>query len=106
MNSRCRPYSPPIQLCTPYHTQAMTERFKTGQRDPQIPKDALPTTGKAMWYFAPILPVRTMKPPAMAYPIHTQSHDCHQARPGFMMLADEIIHVLMLKESAIQNATW
>ena len=71
-----------------------------------MPKDDLPTTGKAMWYFAPILPVRTMKPPAMAYPIHTQSHDCHQARPGSMMLADEIIHVLMLKESAIQNATY
>jgi hypothetical protein len=67
-----------------------------------MPKDDLPTTGKAMWYFAPILP---MKPPAMAYPIHTQSHDCHQARPGSMMLAEEIIQVLMLKESAIQNAT-
>lgn len=84
----------------------MTERFKTGHRDPQMPNDALPTTGKAMWYFAPILPVKTMKPPAIAYPIQTQIHDCHQARPGFIMLAEEIIQVLMLKESAIQNATW
>lgn len=83
----------------------MTERFKTGQSEPQIPKDALPTTGKEMWYLAPILPVMTMKAPAIEYPIQTQIHDCHQARPGFMMLADEIIHVLMLKESAIQKAT-
>jgi len=50
-------------------------------------------------------PVRTMKKPAMEYPIQTQSHDCHQARPGLMMLADEIIQVLMLNESAIQKAT-
>lgn len=44
--------------------------------------------------------------PAMEYPIQTQSQDCHHARPGLMILAEEIIHVLMLNESAIQNATY
>jgi hypothetical protein len=32
----------------------------------------------------------------------TQIHDCHHERPS-TMFADEIIHVLMLKESAVGN---
>lgn len=49
-------------------------------------------------------PVKTTKKPAMAYPIHTQSQDCHHDRPAETM--DElIIQVLMLKESAIQKPT-
>lgn len=41
---------------------------------------------------APMRPVMQMKQPAMEYPIHTQSHDCHQERP-FAIMEDEIIHV-------------
>ncbi len=41
--------------------QAMTDLFSTGHREPQIPNDALLTTGKLIWYVAPILPVRTTK---------------------------------------------
>jgi hypothetical protein len=49
-------------------------------------------------------PVAQIKQAAMEYPIHTQSHDCHHDRPATIM-EDEIIHVLMLKESAIQKPT-
>lgn len=41
---------------------------------------------------------------AIEYPIQTQIHDCHHERPSWT-LALEIIHVLMLNESAIQKAT-
>lgn len=42
--------------------------------------------------------------PEKRYPIQTQSHDCHHDKPS-MIMAEEIIHVLILKESAIQKAT-
>ena len=45
-----------------------------------------------------------MKQPVMEYPIQTHSQACHQARPEAIM-AEEIIQVLILKESATQNAT-
>jgi hypothetical protein len=42
-----------------------------------------------------------MKQAAMLYPIQTQSHDCHHDRPGLAaIIDDDIIQVLMLKESA------
>ena len=34
------------RTCTPYQTQAIAERFKTGHKDPQMPKEARQTTGK------------------------------------------------------------
>lgn len=42
-------YTPPIHDCTPYHIQAIAARLKTGQSEPQIPKDARATTGKLIW---------------------------------------------------------
>lgn len=72
---------PPIHDCTPYQIQAMAARLKTGHREPQMPKEDLLTTGKEIWYVAPIRPVIQMKVPEMVYPIQTQSHDCHQERP-------------------------
>lgn len=45
-----------------------------------------------------------MKQPAIAYPIQTQIHACHHERP-LTIIEDDIIHVLMLKESAIQKPT-
>ena len=53
---------------------------------------------------APMRPVMATNTPAMEYPIQTHSHDCHHERPATIM-EDEIIHVLMLKASEIQNAT-
>jgi len=78
---------------TPYQTQAMAARLKTGHRLPQMPKEALLTTGNPMWYVAPMRPVKHTKQAAMAYPIHTQSHDCHHERPP-TTIEDEIIQVL------------
>lgn len=49
-------------------------------------------------------PVAHTKHPAMAYPIHTQSHDCHHESPADTM-EELIIQVLMLKLSAIQKPT-
>lgn len=80
----------------------MPALLKTGHKLPQIPKLERATTGKPMWYVAPMRPVRQMKNPAMAYPIQTQSHACHHESPATTM-EDEIIHVLMLKQSAIQK---
>lgn len=84
--------------------QAIAALLKTGHREPQIPKEARLTTGKPMWYVAPMRPVRQTKHAAIVYPIQTQSHDCHQDRPATTMEL-EIIHVFMLKESAIQKPT-
>ncbi|KAL8783503.1 MAG: hypothetical protein Q9195_009373 [Heterodermia aff. obscurata] len=39
----------------------MAARLKTGHNEPQMPKDALLTTGKEIWYVAPIRPVMQMK---------------------------------------------
>jgi len=72
--------------------QAIAARLKTGHSEPQMPKEALLTTGKLMWYVAPIRPVMQMKVPEMVYPIHTQSQDCHQERP-FATCVEAIIHV-------------
>jgi hypothetical protein len=47
---------------------------------------------------APIRPVKQMKQAAMEYPIHTQSHDCHQERP-LAIMEDEIIQVFWHKIS-------
>jgi hypothetical protein len=71
---------------------AIAARLKTGQSDPQMPKEALATTGNEIWYVAPIRPVMQMKQAAIVYPIHTQSHDCHQDRPP-AIIEDEIIQV-------------
>jgi hypothetical protein len=49
-------------------------------------------------------PVEQIKHAAIAYPIQTQIHDCHQESPATIM-DEEIIHVLMLNESAIQKPT-
>jgi hypothetical protein len=43
---------------------------------------------------APIRPVKQMKQAAIEYPIHTQSHDCHQERP-LAIMEDEIIQVFL-----------
>ena len=89
-----RTHSPPIQAWTPYQIQAIAARLNTGQRAPQIPKLARLTTGKEMWYVAPILPVRQTKEAAMVYPSQTQIHDSHQERPtAGTIMEDEIIHV-------------
>jgi hypothetical protein len=40
---------PPIQACTPYQMHAMAARLKTGHSEPQMPKEALETTGKEIW---------------------------------------------------------
>lgn len=56
---------PPIHACTPYQMQAIAARLKTGHRAPQTPKDARLTTGKEMWYIAPIRPVKQTKQAAM-----------------------------------------
>lgn len=61
---------------------AMTPRLKTGQRDPQIPKEARLMTGNEIWYTAPIRPEATMKTPVIEYPAHTQSQHSHQERPA------------------------
>ena len=85
-------YIPPIHDCTPYHMQAIAALLKTGQSEPQMPKDDRMTTGKLIWYVAPIRPVMQMKVPEMKYPIQTQSHDCHQDSPP-MIMEEDIIHV-------------
>lgn len=36
----------------------------------------------------------------MEYPTQTQSHDCHQDRPEPVIMEEDIIHVLILNESA------
>ena len=98
----------------------MAALLKTGHNEPQIPKEARLTTGKLMWYVAPIRPVMQMKVADIVYPIQTQSHDCHQERP-LTIMDDEIIQVFwegsglcactgyvertILNESAIQKAT-
>lgn len=85
-------YVPPIQACTPYHMQAIAALLNTGHREPHTPKEALLTTGKLMWYVAPMRPVKQMKTAAIRYPNHTQSHDCHHDRPPTIM-EDDIIQV-------------
>lgn len=99
-----RTHVPPIQDCTPYQMHAMTARLMTGHKDPQTPNEALEETGKLRWYFAPILPVRQTKQPAIAYPSHVHIQDSYHERPPCTFEAD-IIQVLMLKQSAIQKAT-
>ena len=59
-------HCPPIHDCTPYQMQAIAARLKTGHSEPQMPKEALLTTGKLMWYVAPIRPVKQMKQAAIA----------------------------------------
>jgi len=54
---------PPIHDWTPYQIQAMAARLNTGHREPQMPNEALATTGKEIWYVAPIRPVMQMKVP-------------------------------------------
>ena len=49
-------------------------------------------------------PVAQMKAAAKVYPIHTQIHACHHDTPA-TTAEEAIIHVLILKESAIQNPT-
>lgn len=39
---------PPMYPCTPYQMTAMTTRFSTGQKEPQMPKLDRATTGKEM----------------------------------------------------------
>jgi hypothetical protein len=46
-------------------------------------------------------PVAQMNRLEMEYPIQTQNHDCHQDNPEPVIIEDEIIHVLMLNESAV-----
>lgn len=78
---------------SPYHIQAIAARLNTGHREPQMPNEALVITGKEMWYVAPMRAVMQTKQPAMVYPIHTQSHDCHQDNPLPTIMEDDIIHV-------------
>lgn len=79
-------------------------RLKTGQRQPQMPKEALFTTGNPTWYTAPMRPVKQTKKAAIEYPSQTHIHDCHHDRP-LTIMEELIIQVLMLNESAIQNPT-
>lgn len=95
---------PPIHACTPYQMQAIAARFNTGHNEPHMPNELLATTGKEIWYVAPILPVRQIKQAAIEYPTQTVIQLCHHDKP-FKMAAEEIIQVLMLNESAIQKAT-
>jgi hypothetical protein len=64
----------------------MAARLKTGHKLPQMPNDALPTTGKPMWYMAPIRPEATTKHAAKKYPIQTHIQACHQDSPPTIML--------------------
>ena len=59
---------PPIQAWTPYQMQAIAARLKTGHSEPQMPNEARPTTGKEMWYLAPMRPVKQTKQAAIEYP--------------------------------------
>jgi hypothetical protein len=43
----------------------MAARLRTGQREPQIPKELRAATGNEMWYLAPMRPVMQMKQAAM-----------------------------------------
>lgn len=83
---------PPIQACTPYQMQAIAALLNTGHREPHIPNEALLTTGKLIWYVAPMRPVKQINAAAIRYPNHTQSHDCHHERPPTIM-EDDIIQV-------------
>lgn len=74
----------------------MAARLRTGQKDPQTPKDALVPTGKDTWYTAPILAERQTKTAARKYPNQTQIHDCHHARPS-TIIAEEIIQVFCMR---------
>lgn len=74
----------------------MAARLKTGHKLPQIPNEALLMTGNPMWYVAPMRPVIQTKAPAIAYPSHTQIHDCHQERPATTMDEDIIQAVVMV----------
>ena len=78
----------------------MAARLNTGHKEPQIPKGERATTGKPIWYVAPIRPVRQTKQAEIVYPIQTQIQDCHHERPYSVIIELEIIHVLMLNESA------
>lgn len=49
---------PPMYDWTPNQITAITTLLRTGQNDPQIPKDARAVTGNEIWYTAPIRPVR------------------------------------------------
>jgi hypothetical protein len=52
------------------------------------------TTGKEMWYVAPILPVRQTKQAAMVYPSQTQIQLSHQERPtAGTIIEEDIIQV-------------
>lgn len=57
-----------------------------------------------MWYMAPNRAFMATKIPVMEYPIQTQIQACHHDKPATIM-DEEIIHVLMLNESAIQKPT-
>ena len=76
--------------------QAIAARLNTGHSEPQIPNDALLTTGKDIWYVAPMRPVKQMKQAAIEYPSQTQIQDCHHARP-LVTMADDIIQVFCRK---------
>jgi hypothetical protein len=82
----------PKRVIDTYQIQAIAALLKTGHSEPQMPKEDRATTGKEIWYVAPIRPVKQMKTAAIEYPIHTQSHDCHQDKPPAIM-EDEIIQV-------------
>jgi hypothetical protein len=71
---------------------AITARFRTGQKEPQIPKLDRTATGNGTWYFAPMRPVRQIKMAAMKYPTQTQIQDCHHERPS-TIIEEEIIQV-------------
>lgn len=45
----CERNAPPMYDCTPYQITAMAALLKTGQKDPQIPKDARAATGNEIW---------------------------------------------------------
>jgi hypothetical protein len=94
---------PPILAWTPYQMHAIAPLLNVHHRLPQIPKLVLATTGKVMWWIAPGRALRTMKGATTPYPSQTQIHACHQERPEVTM-EETIIQVLMLKQSATQNA--
>lgn len=73
-------------------TQAIAALLKTGHNEPHMPNEARPTTGKLIWYVAPIRPVIQMKTADIVYPIQTHSQDCHHDSPPIIM-EDDIIQV-------------
>jgi len=94
---------PPMLAWTPYQMHAIAPLLNVHHKLPHIPKLVLATTGKVMWWIAPGRALRTINGATKPYPSQTQIQACHQERPE-VTIEETIIQVLMLKQSATQNA--